>query len=79
MITHDKKYLSELFRLGLLCDVDLVEAPLKRSRWEMLFETRDGRTIYAETRRGEPKTFASIEAAKKYAADLGFKKMELCW
>lgn len=79
MITHDKKYLTELFKFGQLKRVWLSEAPLVADRWEMAFDTRAGEVVYAETRRGEAKRFASLEAAKNYAADIGFNKMELNW
>lgn len=78
-MTHDKKYLTELFRFGQLTRVWLSEAPMKKDRWELVFQTRKGEIIYAETRRGDAKQFASLEAARNYVAGIGFNKMELAW
>ncbi|HTF85329.1 MAG TPA: hypothetical protein VL987_12175 [Cellvibrio sp.] len=79
METADKKHLSSLFRYGQLKSVFVTEAPLEPGRWEMGFICADKKTVYAETRRGEAKQFATLEAAHNYAADIGFRRMEIRW
>lgn len=79
MTKHDKTYFKEMFKMGQVLRVWLVEAPLTRDRWEMTFDFKNGEQLFAETRRGEPKRFASIEAATRYAHDIGFRGMQITW
>lgn len=78
-VVHDKKYFANLFQFGLLHYVYLADAPMKEDRWEMIIETKSGEQLQVETARGEPKTFASLEAARKFAEDIGFDGMEVSW
>lgn len=78
-VVNDKKYFANLFKLGALRRVDLVEAPLKKDRWEMVVITKNNEQLQIETARGDSKTFASLEAARQFAEDIGFKKMEISW
>jgi len=78
-VVMDKKYFSNLFQIGALRRVDLVEAPFKRGKWEMVFVTTQNKELQVETSRGETKVFSSLEAARQFAEDIGFNKMELSW
>lgn len=78
-VVNDKKYFSNLFKLGALRRVDLVEALMQNDRWEMIVVTNQGVEIQVETARGEPKTFASLEAAKQFANSIGFQSIQISW
>lgn len=75
---QDKKYFKKLFDLGMLKRVDLCEAFLSRG-WEMQVEFSNGKKEFVETKRGEQRVFKTVEAAIKFADDLGFKKGDLNW
>lgn len=76
---NDKKFISTLFRLGGLRRVDLVESPFKKGRWEMIVVTTKGHEFQVETARGEAKTFASLEAARQFASEIGFQSIQISW
>lgn len=78
-VVMDKKYFSKLFQIGALRRVDLLEAPFKPGKWEMMLVTTQDKELQVETARGETKIFSSLEAARQFAEDIGFKKMELSW
>lgn len=78
-VVNDKKYFTSLFKLGALRRVDLVEAPFDPGKWEMVVVTTQDKKIPVETARGEPRIFSSLESARQYAQDIGFKKIELSW
>lgn len=79
MLIKDKAYFKSLFEASLLKSCLLVEAPLEPNKWELLLETTAGKSMRLETRRGEPRRFVTIEAATRFAHELGFRAMRIKW
>lgn len=79
MLLTDKKYLKQAFKFGQLKRAWLVESPMNEGVWEMEFDVKNDDSIAAMTARGESKRFRSLEAARVFAQDIGFKSMEINW